>query len=191
MKKSLMALVMAGALANVAHAADATATAQWQASAKKDNTNKSLTVTPLGTLNFEYAAGLKTFNKVTGMFDVKIEGDEGTTEVPTTGFTLQAKKLSGSLEQLGGTSKLDVDVKWAGSPLAADTFTTLIDTKKGINGGQLSAIGEGFQTGASAQAGFEFSIGKATVDGSAVTMDKVPDGVFSGIVEVEFSATWI
>ncbi|STV79436.1 fimbrillin MatB [Klebsiella michiganensis] len=41
---------------------------------KKDTTSK-LVVTPLGSLAFQYAEGVKGFNSQKGLFDVAIEGD--------------------------------------------------------------------------------------------------------------------
>ncbi len=60
----------------VAQAADVTAqaVATWSATAK-DTTSK-LVVTPLGSLAFQYAEGIKGFNSQKGLFDVAIEGTQ-------------------------------------------------------------------------------------------------------------------
>ncbi|MGF7445682.1 common pilus major fimbrillin subunit EcpA, partial [Klebsiella michiganensis] len=62
MKKKVLAIALVTAFAGmgVAQAADVTAqaVATWSATAKKDTTSK-LVVTPLGSLAFQYAEGVK------------------------------------------------------------------------------------------------------------------------------------
>lgn len=98
MKKALIAVVLASSGISFAHAATVapTATATWKATAKKDTTSM-LVVTPLSSLAFQYAEGIKGFNTVDGLFDVSIKGDASATD-----FTLKAKKLSGTLNHLSG-----------------------------------------------------------------------------------------
>ncbi|MGL5485807.1 MAG: common pilus major fimbrillin subunit EcpA, partial [Shewanella sp.] len=111
MKKTLIALTIAGlGFAATAQAAlEASAVATWQATAKKDTTSE-LVVTPLSSLSFQYAEGIKGFNTVNGLFDVAIKGDSSATS-----FTLKAKKLNGTLNHLGGDSTVDVGVLWGGA----------------------------------------------------------------------------
>lgn len=104
MKKTLIALSVAtlGFAATAQAAVEASAVATWQATAKKDTTSE-LVVTPLSSLSFQYAEGIKGFNTVNGLFDVAIKGDASATD-----FTLKAKKLNGTLNHLGGDSTVDV-----------------------------------------------------------------------------------
>lgn len=76
MKKKVLAIALVTVFTGmgVAQAADVTAqaVATWSATAKKDTTSK-LVVTPLGSLAFQYAEGIKGFNSQKGLFDVAIE----------------------------------------------------------------------------------------------------------------------
>lgn len=82
MKKKVLAIALVTVFTGmgVAQAADVTAqaVATWSATAKKDTTSK-LVVTPLGSLAFQYAEGIKGFNSQKGLFDVAIEGDSTAT----------------------------------------------------------------------------------------------------------------
>ncbi|SQI86666.1 fimbrillin MatB [Klebsiella oxytoca] len=77
MKKKVLAIALVTAFAGmgVAQAADVTAqaVATWSATAKKDTTSK-LVVTPLGSLAFQYAEGLKalTHRKACLMWLLKV-----------------------------------------------------------------------------------------------------------------------
>ncbi|MFM5527998.1 common pilus major fimbrillin subunit EcpA [Aeromonas veronii] len=188
MKKALIALVIAGMGIGSANAAvEASAVATWQATAKKD-TKSILVVTPLTSLSFQYAEGIQGFNTVNGLFDVAILGDASATD-----FTLKAKKLSGTLNHLGGGSTVDVGVNWQGAPVKTTGYTTLIDTAAGINGGNLSTLAANFKDDSqrtTAQGSFNFYIESATVNGVDSTFDALPDGLWSGEVNVEFVATW-
>ncbi|WP_447835582.1 common pilus major fimbrillin subunit EcpA [Aeromonas salmonicida] len=188
MKKTLIALVVAGMGITSAQAAvEASAVATWQATAKKDTTS-ALVVTPLTSLAFQYAEGIKGFNTVNGLFDVAIKGDASATS-----FTLKAKKLSGTLNHLSGGSTVDVGVMWQGTPVATSAYTTLIDTEAGITGGNLSPLADAFQDDTqrtTAQGTFSFNIEKATVNGTEAAFDTLPDGLWSGEVNVEFVANW-
>ncbi|EOM2811083.1 common pilus major fimbrillin subunit EcpA, partial [Serratia marcescens] len=98
MKKMTLALAIVSAFAAVstAQAADVTAQAlaTWSATAKKDTTSK-LVVTPIGSLTFNYAEGIKGFNSQKGLFDVTVEGD-----TTATAFKLTSKLVSNTLTQL-------------------------------------------------------------------------------------------
>lgn len=193
MKKTIIALALVGFAASSAHAAvEASAVATWQATAKKDTTS-DLVVTPLGSLAFQYAEGIKGFNTVNGLFDVTVQGHAGTEASPITAFTLKAKKLSGTLNHLSGGSTIDVGVFWQGTPVNTSAYTTLIDTKAGINGGTLSPLAQGFNINGqrtSTQGAFSFNIDSATVNGTTAAFDRLPDGMWSGEVSVEFIANW-
>lgn len=185
MKKTIFALVLAGMAATSVNAAtEGSAIATWKATAKKDTTS-NLVVTPLGSIEFAYAEGIKGFNTVNGLFDVSVKGDAQATD-----FTLKAKKISGKLNHLGGGSNVEVGVLWQGKPVATDTYTTLIDTSAGINGGNLSPIANGFKGDVAAQGMFSFLIDSATVGGQSASFDTLPDGLFTGEVNVEFVANW-
>ncbi len=152
-----------------------------------------LVVTPLDSLSFQYAEGIKGFNTVSGLFDVAIQGDDSATD-----FTLKAKKLSGTLNHLSGGSTVDVGVFWMGQPVTANAYTTLIDTAAGNTGGDLSPLASSFNVGNAtdlqrhtAQGSFTFNIESATANGVAAAFDTLPDGMWTGEVNVEFVANWI
>ncbi|WP_154116566.1 common pilus major fimbrillin subunit EcpA [Vibrio cincinnatiensis] len=175
-------------------AKEASATATWSATAIKDTTS-DLVVTPLGSLSFDYAAGIGengAFNAQKGLFDVTIAGDATATD-----FTLKAKKVAGTLTNSGGhASTLEVGVLWNGEKIGKTTEVTLIDTSASINGQNLSPIASGFNSTdrISAQEAFTFNIEDATTDG-ATSVDgdfsQLPDGLWTGDVKVEFIAEWI
>ncbi|WP_429234315.1 common pilus major fimbrillin subunit EcpA [Aeromonas salmonicida] len=186
MKKTLLALTVVGlGFTAASHAAvEATSVATWKATAKKDTTS-ALVVTPLTSLSFQYAEGIQGFNTVDGLFDVAIKGDASATD-----FTLKAKKLNGTLNHLGADSTVEVGVLWAGEPLTTMAYTDLIDVAAGINGGNLSPIAQGFNADTTAQGAFTFIIDRATSAGVDAAFDTLPDGLWSGEVNVEFVANW-
>ena len=191
MKKTLIALTVAGlgfaAAAQAAIVESVPAVATWKATAKKD-TESALVVTPLDSLSFQYAEGIKGFNTVNGLFDVAIKGDASATD-----FTLKAKKLSGTLNHLSGGSTVDVGVLWQGVPVSTTAYTTLIDTAAGITGGNLSPLASSFMDDtqrSTAQGSFTFNIESATVNGTEAAFETLPDGLWSGEVNVEFVASW-
>ncbi|VEC86106.1 CFA/I fimbrial major subunit [Raoultella ornithinolytica] len=167
----------------------AQAVATWSATAKKDTTSK-LVVTPLGSLAFQYAEGIKGFNTQKGLFDVAIEGD-----ATATAFKLTSRLITNTLTQLdtsGSTLNVGVDYNGVAVEKAADTV--MIDTANGVLGGNLSALSNGYnQAGrATAQDGFNFSIISGTADGTNAVNDysTLPEGIWSGDVSVQFDATW-
>ena len=191
MNKTFIAMALIGMTAgSVQAASEAQAIASWKATATKDSTDQALVVTPLGSLEFQYAPGIKGFNTVSGMFDIAIKGNAGTVEDPITGFTLKAKKINGTLSNATGDANVEVGVQWQGQSIAKDAYTTLIDTKAGVNGAGLSAVGAGFKSDASAQSSFNFNVTSATNNGAAVALDALPDGQYQGNVDVEFVANW-
>jgi hypothetical protein len=177
--------------ASASHAVDITAqaVATWSATAKKD-TSSQLVVTPLGSLAFQYAEGVKNFNSQKGLFDVTIEGDSSATE-----FKLTSKLLSDTLTHLDGSnSTLVIGVSYNGEPLDKTTDLVMIDTAKGILGGNLNALANGYNQSerVSAQDQFSFNVISATSNGQEVTSDfsSLPDGIWSGDISVQFNATW-
>jgi hypothetical protein len=62
----------------------------------KDTTSK-LVVTPLGSLAFQYAEGIKGFNSQKGLFDVAIEGDATATAFKLTSSDHQHPDSAGYL----------------------------------------------------------------------------------------------
>lgn len=184
-----VATVIAGM--GVAQAADvsAQAVATWSATAKKDTSSK-LVVTPLGSLAFQYAEGIKGFNTQKGLFDVAIEGD-----TTATAFKLTSRLLTNTLTQLDTSgSTLSVGVDYNGVAVEKMGDTTMIDTAAGTLGGNLSALSTGYNVSgrATAQDGFTFSIISATTDGTTAVTDfsTLPEGIWSGDVSVQFDATW-
>ncbi|MBN5376388.1 common pilus major fimbrillin subunit EcpA [Serratia marcescens] len=193
MKKMTLALAIVSAFAAVstAQAADVTAQAlaTWSATAKKDTTSK-LVVTPIGSLAFNYAEGIKGFNSQKGLFDVTVEGD-----TTATAFKLTSKLVSNTLTQLDTSgSTLEVGVNYNGAVVGKTAETTMIDTTAGILGGNLSALSNAYnQAGrTSAQDQFTFSIIGPTSNGTTAVTDfsTLPEGIWSGDVSVEFNATW-
>ncbi len=189
MKKALIAVMLAGVGISFAHAATVAvpAMATWKATAKKDTTS-ALVVTPLNSLAFQYAEGTKAFNTVDGLFEVTIKGDASATD-----FTLKAKKLSGTLNHLNGGSTVDVGVMWQGAPVSTSAYTTLIDTAAGITGGHLAPLAAGLKDDTqrtTAQGTFSFNIESATVNDTTAAFETLPDGQWSGEVNVEFIANW-
>ncbi|MHA7848593.1 common pilus major fimbrillin subunit EcpA [Serratia sp. D1N4] len=193
MKKIALALAIVSTFAAVstAQAVDVTAQAlaTWSATAKKDTTSQ-LVVTPIGSLSFQYAEGIKGFNSQKGLFDVTIAGDTAATD-----FKLTSRVVANTLTQLDTSgSTLTVGVTYNGAVVDTTNETTMIDTASGALGGNLSALSNTFdQAGrASAQDQFTFSIIGATTDGTSDVTDysTLPEGIWSGDVSVEFNATW-
>ena len=193
MKKKVIALALVSAFVGMgaAHAADTTAqaVATWSATAKKDTTSK-LVVTPLGSLSFQYAEGVKGFNTQKGLFDVAIEGDS-----TATAFKLTSRLLSNTLTQLDNSgSTLSVGVSYNGVAVEKTGDTVMIDTANNILGGNLSALATGYNNATArttAQDAFTFSILNGTVNGTTPAEFKdLPEGIWSGDVSVEFDATW-
>ncbi|WP_400233653.1 common pilus major fimbrillin subunit EcpA [Klebsiella michiganensis] len=195
MKKKVLAIALVTAFAGmgVAQAADVTAqaVATWSATAKKDTTSK-LVVTPLGSLAFQYAEGVKGFNSQKGLFDVAIEGDATAT---ATAFKLTSRLITNTLTQLDTSgSTLSVGVDYNGAAVEKTADTTMIDTAAGTLGGNLSALSNGYNVAGrtTAQDGFTFSIISGTTDGTTAVTDysTLPEGIWSGDVSVQFDATW-
>ncbi len=193
MKKNIIAIALVTAFSGIgiAQAADVTAqaVATWAATAKKDTTSK-LVVTPLGSLSFQYAEGIKGFNSARGLFDVTVEGDETATD-----FKLTSRLLTNTLTQLDQSgSTLDVGVEYNGEAVTAASPLVMIDTASNILGGNLSALSNAYnQAGrTSTQDGFTFKIINGTTDGSTPVTDfsSLPEGIWSGDVSVQFDATW-
>ena len=191
MKKTAIILALIATLTTVSAQASVTAqaVATWSATAKKDTTSK-LSVTPLGSLSFQYAQGVGGFGSQRGLFDVAIEG-----EPQTTAFKLTSRLLANTLTQLNGSgSTLDVGVSYLGTYLSKGSNTVMIDTASGILGGNLSPLANGYNTigRATAQDSFTFSIINGTLDGSTQASDfsQLPEGIWSGDVSVQFDTTW-
>ena len=183
-------VAMSAGFANAADPVKAQALATWTATAKKDVKSK-LVVTPIGSLTFQYAEGIKGFNTQKGLFDVTVEGDTNATD-----FKLTSRLVSSTLKQLDSSgSTLTVWVEYNGEPVLKNQDTTLIDTAGGKSlGGNLNAIANGYNKSGrtSAQDAFTFSIGAGTTDGNtmAKSYSELPDGIWSGDVSVQFDATW-
>ncbi|HGK4672831.1 TPA: common pilus major fimbrillin subunit EcpA [Kluyvera georgiana] len=194
MNKKVVALafMIAGITsANAAFAADTTAqaVATWSATAKKDTSSK-LVVTPLGSLSFQYAEGVKGFSTQKGLFDVAVEGD-----ATATGFKLTSRLLTNTLTAIDNSgSTLEIGVSYNGEKIEKTSDTTLIDTYNGSNGGNLNAIASGYNRSGrvTAQDAFAFAVVGGTTDGTKALSDysDLPDGIWSGDVSVEFDATW-
>ncbi|HBR7308778.1 TPA: common pilus major fimbrillin subunit EcpA [Klebsiella aerogenes] len=194
MNKKVLAIALVAAFAGMGVAQAATSvTAQsvatWSATAKKDTASK-LVVTPLGSLTFQYADGIKGFNTQKGLYDVTVEGD-----TTATGFKLTSRVLTNTLTQLDTSgSTLSVGIDYNGTAIDKASDTVMIDTANNILGGNLSALSNGYNTAGrtSAQDSFTFSINGGTSDGKTAVTDysTLPEGIWSGDVSVQFDATW-
>ncbi|VUS63635.1 common pilus major fimbrillin subunit EcpA [Klebsiella spallanzanii] len=193
MNKKIIAVALVAAFSGmgVAQAADVTAqaVATWSATAKKDTTSK-LVVTPLGSLAFNYAEGVRGFNTQRGLFDVTVAGDAA-----ATAFKLTSRLITNTLTQLDTSgSTLSVGVDYNGQNVSKTADTTMIDTAAGINGGNLSALSTAYNAAGrtNAQDLFTFSIISGTSNGTTAVADysTLPEGIWSGDVSVQFDATW-
>lgn len=187
MKKITLVSLMAIALASSNAMADVTAsaTASWDASATKDTTS-DLIVTPLKSLAFQYAEGIKAFNTQKGAFDVTIKGQSGATD-----FKLSSQLVSNTLSRTTDDSTLDVGVKWNGE--AVTTGTPLVMIGEGKSAGLDALAVESAYAGSdrtSAQGNFDFSIDSAKAEGKTVAFSELADGYWSGDVRVQFTAVW-
>lgn len=189
MKKLVLAacvavFVCSNALADIT----ASATATWDASATKDTTS-ALVVTPLKSLTFQYADGIKAFNTQNGAFDVTIQGQSGATD-----FVLTSQLVSNTLTRSNDASTLDVGVSWNGTALSKAIPITMIDVANSVSAGlDALAVSSAYAGSArsSAQGTFTFAIDSATSDGStAAEFKDLADGYWSGDVKVQFTAVW-
>ncbi|OTG79875.1 fimbrial protein [Acinetobacter sp. ANC 4558] len=187
---SKLALLSSSILLATSAMADVTAsaTARWDATAVKD-TSSALVVTPLRSLNFQYAEGLESFNQQNGAFDVTVQGQSGATD-----FELTSTLISNTLTRSGDASTLDVGVAWNGTKLTKAAQTTLINTANNTNAGLEALAQQSAYAGTgrtSAQGNFVFTVDSATVDGSeAAAFADLADGMWNGEVAVQFTATW-
>lgn len=194
MKKSLLAacatsiLFCSGAMA--ADPVTASATASWDASATKDTTSL-LVVTPLRSVSFEYAEGLKAFNSQDGAFDITIQGQENASD-----FVLTSQLVTNTLNRAADGSTLEVGVAWNGEKLSKTAPVTMIDiSNKVINTSSgLESLAAGYDNNAdrtSTQSAFLFTVDSATSDGSTATpFASLADGYWNGDVKVQFTAEW-
>lgn len=193
MKYKILALSLLSAIgltqANAAATTyTATSVATWTATAKKDTTSK-LVVTPLGSLQFDYANGISSFNTQKGLFNLSITGDPSATN-----FKLTSKLISNTLTQLDSSgSTLTVGVRYLGNELQKGTATTLVDSTATNNLGVMINLlnGAKLATNTSVSDSFTFYIKEGTKDGTTKSdFSSLPDGIWSGDVGVEFDATW-
>lgn len=190
MKKLLLVASVASMFSAASAIADVTAssTATWKATATKDTTSM-LIVTPINSLTFQYAEGLKNFNTQEGAFDITIQGQETATD-----FELTAQVISNTLTNASGDpSTLNVGVAWNGTKVSKTAETVLVD--KTHSTGLEGLMAEGAYNGAeriSDRSAFNFSIDSATTDGTTASndMSALPDGYWTGDVKVQFTANW-
>lgn len=190
MKKSLLAACATSILfCSGAMAADveAFATASWDASATKDTTSL-LVVTPLRSVSFEYAEGLKAFNSQDGAFDITIQGQAGASD-----FVLTSQLVTNTLNRAADGSTLEVGVAWNGEKLSKTAPVTMIDIDNNISAG-LESLAAGYDNNVdrtSTQSAFLFTVDSATSDGSTATpFASLADGYWNGDVKVQFTAEW-
>lgn len=163
--------------------------ASWKTTAKKDTVSK-LVVTPLSSISFQYAEGIKGFNTQDGLFNVAVTG-----EAAATAFELTSRILSNTLIYLGNyASTLSVGVKYYGDEITSSADTVIINTQTNILGNKLSVITSTFDrpTRTTAQDAFTFYIRSGTINGTDVAekFSDLPEGVWLGDISMEFNATW-
>lgn len=187
MKKLALVSALVAVFIGNATAADKTASAiaTWDATAAKD-TKSALVVTPLKSLEFNYAAQTQAFNQVNGQFSIEIEGQDGATD-----FKLESKIVSNTLSRAMDESELTVGVSWNGTKLATDTATTLIDTSVADSAHFGNLVAGYNKAGRIEDRGaFNFTIDSATVAAAETPFADLADGYWDGEVSVEFTATW-
>ncbi|MEQ4925505.1 common pilus major fimbrillin subunit EcpA [Proteus hauseri] len=165
----------------------AQAVASWDAKAIKD-TQSMLVVTPLKSLTFNYAEGIKGFNTQDGAFDITIQGQEKATD-----FKLTSKVITDTLTRAADDSELTVGVKWNGVALTKTADTTMVDVAAGTTAGLDFLAQEGAYNGkerVSGQGQFTFNIASAEQAGADVKFSDLADGFWDGDVRVQFTATW-
>ncbi|WP_353170370.1 common pilus major fimbrillin subunit EcpA [Acinetobacter rudis] len=164
------------------------ATAKWQTSAFKD-TSSTLVITPLSSLNFQYAEGSNSFSKEYGKFNITLMGLIGSTD-----FKLTSKVISDELVRFDDPSKLKVAIQWHGQELSKTQETVLISTGDGVHAGLTPLAQKEVYAGHgrdSAQADFGFSIKNAmNTTGQNTDFTQLKDGTWNGEVAVQFTATW-
>ncbi|HEK2898713.1 common pilus major fimbrillin subunit EcpA [Proteus terrae] len=165
----------------------ANAVASWDAKAIKD-TKSMLVVTPLKSLVFNYAEGIKGFNTQDGAFDITIQGQEKATD-----FKLTSKIVTDKLTRAADDSELTVGVKWNGVALSNSTDTTMVDVAAGTSAGLDFLAQSGAYNGkerVSGQGQFTFNIASAKQAGADAKFSDLADGYWDGDVKVQFTATW-
>ncbi|WP_193015974.1 common pilus major fimbrillin subunit EcpA [Proteus sp. FME41] len=165
----------------------ANAVASWDAKAIKD-TKSMLVVTPLKSLVFNYAEGIKGFNTQDGAFDITIQGQEKATD-----FKLTSKIVTDKLTRVADDSELTVGVKWNGVALSNSTDTTMVDVAAGTSAGLDFLAQSGAYNGTervSGQGQFTFNIASAKQAGANAQFSDLADGYWDGDVKVQFTATW-
>ena len=188
---------------SVAHAAETTASATWQASATKDS-DSDLVVTPTRALNFVYSANTKAFNTDTGLFDVAIRGDHSS----ATSFKLEAivDDSDNTLFSVGGeATKLKVGARFGGTDLGSiggtvgtksTAWTTLVDSSNntGVSSGLwnlTTSAGATANTEVTGQDKFVFYVDSAQDStGAATEFKDLTNSLWEGTVSVAFRATW-
>ncbi|WP_434132831.1 common pilus major fimbrillin subunit EcpA [Enterobacter cloacae] len=188
---------------SVAHAAETTASATWQASATKDS-DSDLVVTPTRALNFVYSANTKAFNTDTGLFDVAIRGDHSS----ATSFKLEAivDDSDNTLFSVGGeATKLKVGARFGGTDLGSiggtvgtksTAWTTLVDSSNntGVSSGLwnlTTSAGATANTEVTGQDKFVFYVDSAQDStGAAKAFKDLTNSLWEGTVSVAFRATW-
>ena len=188
---------------SVAHAAETTASATWQASATKDS-DSDLVVTPTRALNFVYSANTKAFNTDTGLFDVAIRGDHSS----ATSFKLEAivDDSDNTLFSVGGeATKLKVGARFGGTDLGSiggtvgtksTAWTTLVDSSNntGVSSGLwnlTTSAGATANTEVTGQDKFVFYVDSAQDStGAAKEFKDLTNSLGEGTVSVAFRATW-
>ena len=98
--------------------------------AKVKDTKSMLVVTPLKSLVFNYAEGIKGFNTQDG-----VRHHYPSQEQKATDFKLTSKIITDKLTQKADDSELTVDVKWNGVALSNSTDTTMVDVAAGTSAG--------------------------------------------------------
>lgn len=185
--KKLVLLVMLATSFGVANATDKTASASWKATVVKDTTS-TLVVTPLEEINMKYSESLKGFPVAQAKFDVAVKGMGSATN-----FKLTAQLGNNTLSSLtaGNTSKVHLGARWKGNDISKTAQTVLVDTTDQSNNMYFGNITSDLTADAAQIETMDFYfIDGLLGDGSAATAEALPDGMWTGNIDMSFKATW-
>jgi len=187
MKKLVLIAAAAAVLTTQAYAAKTGfASAEWKATAKKDTTS-DLVVAGQGSLKFNYLDDEKVFTPDRGAFKVTILGDAGASD-----FKLTSRVVQNTLKRTSDDSTLTVGVDWKGTALSETSAVAIVDSTNANPKGLIN-IANSYKKPerVSEDSEFKFTIASATSDGTTpASFEDLADGVWSGDVEVLFTATW-
>lgn len=159
------------------------ASANWQVNAVKDSKH-GLIVEPNGSVNLSFNPIDKKWTTGSAPFKISVMGQTGDT------MKLEAQLASpvALVNGLDGKSKLNLGAYAGQVPLTVSKYADIM----AANALGLAGVLNG-NTGVMEQSASKLTIsavGGVGTDGSSVAADAVPDGKYSGDLQVDFQATW-